>query len=235
MFKYRAINKYSIDSLVKGSIYFAAPDKLNDPFDCKVDVRKSVSNAERYSCACKSKKLMDLLNNQAFFDKFKLKISEVGICSFSLELKSVLMWSHYADEHKGMAILYEFPEVFLNEGKFIGTVKVRYKENSLTNWFIKKANQLPMNSDDLGVELAKKYFASKSPDWGYEKEVRIIRPKQGPFIIKKDFIKQICFGLNTPDEDIDLIKAIVAHYKHKVDLCRMVRTDSDFGLDVKKI
>ena len=71
-----------------------------------------------------------LLDNNDFFEKFNNKTGELGVCSFSLELKSVLMWSHYTDEHNGMAILYEFPENFINNGdNFIAIVKVTYEEN----------------------------------------------------------------------------------------------------------
>ena len=129
------------------------------------------------------------------------------------------MWSHYADEHKGLAILYDFPEAYLDDGKtFIGTVEVTYEENSLTNWFLKMAKKLPTQLEELSIELAKIYLAVKSPDWQYEKEARIIKHEPGPLEIQKDYIKQICFGLNTPESDIDLIKEIVGHYNDKVDL-----------------
>ena len=44
-FKFREINKYLIDALVKGTIYFASPRQLNDPFDCRVDIKKSAKQA----------------------------------------------------------------------------------------------------------------------------------------------------------------------------------------------
>ena len=83
--------------------------------------------------------------------------------------------------------------------------------------------------------MAKKYLAVKSPEWKYEKEARIIRSKPRSLKIKKDYIRQICFGLNTPDSDIVLIKESISKYKNKVDLCKIIRTDSDFGITVKEI
>ncbi|MCP4747990.1 MAG: DUF2971 domain-containing protein [Desulfobacteraceae bacterium] len=127
------------------------------------------------------------------------------------------------------------PTALNNGNKFIGIVKVTYEKNSLTNWFIDFAKKLPIESDSLGVELAKNYLAAKSPDWEYENEVRIIKSKPGSLKIEKDYMKQIFFGLNTPDSDIDLIKNIIDHYNHEVDLYRIVRTDSDFGITEKKI
>lgn len=43
--KFRTINRFLIDSLVHSRIYFARPETLNDPFDCQIDVRKSLENA----------------------------------------------------------------------------------------------------------------------------------------------------------------------------------------------
>jgi hypothetical protein len=48
LFKFRDIDKYTIDSLIKGTIFFSPPEKLNDPFDCNLDVKKSILNASEY-------------------------------------------------------------------------------------------------------------------------------------------------------------------------------------------
>jgi hypothetical protein len=43
--KFRKIDKFLLDSLVHGHLCFAPPDKLNDPFDCKIDINKSLTKA----------------------------------------------------------------------------------------------------------------------------------------------------------------------------------------------
>lgn len=113
--------------------------------------------------------------------------------------------------------------------------EVYYTKNRLKEWFIRIANQFPIKDDDLAIELAKIIFTSKSPNWKYEKEVRIIRQKPGLLKIEKDFIKEIYFGLATPNEDIALIQEITSHYKEKVQLFRAVRGSNDFGIGFKKI
>ena len=135
-----------------------------------------------------------------------------------------------------MSILYEFPEEYLNDGKtFIGMSDVSYKQDSLTNWFADLAGKLPTDFDNFVIELAKQLLILKSPDWEYEEEVRIIRPQTGVLKIKKEYIKQICFGLHTPESDIELIREIVGPYNHKVELCQVVRTNQDFGIDTDEI
>jgi hypothetical protein len=237
-FKYRHINKYSIDSLVKGNLFFAAPEKLNDPFDCRLDIRKSIQNAASKVSDEKASLLYNFLKIEELLKRLQAAISQIGICSFSLDPKNVLMWSHYADAHKGMSILYDFPEKYLNDGeKFIGISDVSYEQDSLTNWFMELSGSLPIKSTDydIAIELTKKLMTIKSPDWEYEKEVRIIRPKPGVLKINKEYISQICFGLHTTDCDIELIREIVSQYNHKVNLCKVVRTKQDFGIELVEI
>jgi hypothetical protein len=44
-FKFTNINKNTIESLLKGTIYFCIPEKLNDPFDCNLDIEKAIKNS----------------------------------------------------------------------------------------------------------------------------------------------------------------------------------------------
>jgi hypothetical protein len=124
----------------------------------------------------------------------------------------------------------------LDDGiKFIGISEVFYKNNLLTNWFVGIASSLPMQAEALSIELSKVIFTTKNPKWKYEKEARIISHNPGLLKIRETFIKQICFGLNTSDEDIELIREITNSYKEKVQLCRIIRSKTDFGIAVKKI
>ena len=44
-FKFAKINDRLIQSLIKSEIYFSVPEKLNDPFDCRINVKKALDNA----------------------------------------------------------------------------------------------------------------------------------------------------------------------------------------------
>jgi hypothetical protein len=115
-FKFRDINKNSIASLINGTIYFSPLDKLNDPFDCNLDIKKAILNAAKFLKTENSIKLFELLKNDTLIESLHKKYRRIGICSFSLKLKDVLLWPHYANNHKGMCILYEFPMQFLDVG-----------------------------------------------------------------------------------------------------------------------
>ena len=69
-----------------------------------------------------------------------------------------------------------------------------------------------------------------------EQEARIVRKTAGIQAIDRNFLKQICFGLATPDADIALVKNVITQCGYDVDLCRMRRNEaSDFGLEAIEI
>ncbi len=78
-----------------------------------------------------------------------------GVISFTESVDNFLMWSHYADEHKGIAIEFDPTHEFFNDLR-----KVEYSDER------KKSNKpFPYSLDD--------YFFNKSNHWRYENEWRI--------------------------------------------------------------
>lgn len=234
-FKFRAINKNLIDSLVDPSLYFAKPDRLNDPFDCRINLRKCFEQAIKKAEPDRAKLLTNALNKPTFFDDWKKGHDEIGVCSFSNNAMSPLLWSHYADEHKGVCLLYGFEKEFLNDRNvFIGMSSVVYGQNVVTDW-LQTALIDPHNPKKFLIELIKIYQTTKGEDWGYEKEDRIIRREAGRLAIPAGSLLQVCFGLRTPQEDIDLITKLARDYSGCTTFCRMVHGDTDFGLEMEDI
>ena len=233
-FKYRKIDKLFLNSLEEGIIYCAQPERLNDPFDCRVNIRNALANALKLSGDEESKKLRRLIDKDDLFDTLQNDLDNMGICSFSLSLMHLAMWTHYADNHRGVCVLYEFPHDFLVDpgNEIIGVSNVCYEKDSVTQWFAGIIKKLPVDFDEFVIELAKTLLTAKSPYWKYEKEVRIIRKSSGPFKIPKSYIKQICFGLQTSEEDMSLIQKITNNFESNVNYCRVMKDDSDFGIVV---
>lgn len=235
IFKFKRIDKNLLKSLVNSELYFACPDRLNDPFDCRIDILASLGNA--ISRASGSTKRLREICDSIKMDKIKIALQNSGVCSFSLELENTLMWSHYADDHRGVCLTYALPISFFDETakEIIGIVNVDYGLNPLSDWFLQEAPKLT-SLEEVVRFLIKKVLTVKAKLWEYEKEVRILRWKEGVQVIDKQYLKQICFGLSTPDSDITLLKNIIWQCGYKVDLCKMVRsTSSDFGLKPMKI
>ena len=235
-FKFQEINKYLIDGLVKGTIYFASPKQLNDPFDCRVDIKKSAKQAIEQLSGKKKDILTELVNIERYLDQIQKDTSNVAVCSFSLILNDPLLWAHYANQHRGLCLTYDFPKSFLdNPDEILAVAPVEYEDNSMTRWFIDNTPTEETGFSEFTEEIVKKVLTIKSPAWRYENEVRIIRMQNGPYEIGKSQLKQICFGLDTTDSDIDLIRQVVDNAGYSVEFCKIERSQSDFGIEEKEI
>jgi hypothetical protein len=235
-FKFRAINKHLIDSLVMSHLWFAKPDTLNDPFDCQIDLQKSWARATSSATGERKEWLQSNLDNQGFFEKVARKLSGVGVCSFSLRLcthlSTSVQWSHYADEHRGVCLLYRFPESFFHsQNEMIVVSTVTYEDYVLTNWLKNEAPMMESKFDEFIEGLITTIFKAKSPAWEYEHEVRIIRHESGLLNIPTGFLEQVCFGLRTPQADIDLVKKLAREHCGCKKFCQIICDDeSDFGI-----
>lgn len=234
-FKFRAINKHLIESLVAPSLYFASPDALNDPFDCQLDIRASFARAAETTTGTRKTSLVAALRKKGLLESFSKQFRAFGVCSFSL-LKNgfdePLLWSHYADSHKGVCLLYRFPLAFLNDSKnIVGVDTVKYESDILTNWL--QNSSIEPSAREFVTELTKIYLTAKSPSWSYEQEARIIRPRVGTLAIPYGTLEQVCFGLRTPQEDIKLITTLAKQYSGCRKFCQVVRGKNDFGMTVQ--
>jgi|LQYC01.1.fsa_nt_gi hypothetical protein len=234
--KFRNINKFLIDTLVKGTIYCARPILLNDPFDCQVDIRKAVDHAITSLSGKKKQNLIKLSKPNGLFDAIQKSIKNVGVCSFSLVLEDPLLWSHYANGHKGLCLTYEFPSQFFFGPGGVIILRVAYGENLLTEWLMEKApEKAKINAKKFSNELVEKILSIKGKGWEYEQEARIICSQERAIPIAKDYLKQVCFGMNADESDISLIKQLIDNAGYAVEYYQMERTEKDFGIKAVKI
>jgi hypothetical protein len=234
-FKYRAVNKFLIDTLVKSNVYCALPAQFNDPFDCQIDIRMSALSAVNQLTGFKKKILETISQTPQYFDAMQSRMKKIGVCSFSLTLTEPVMWSHYADNHRGVCLLYQFTEDFFQDrrNQIVSVTDLIYGGNPLSDWFIE---QIPDQIGDkfyeeFTTELLKRVLMVKGPAWEYEKEARIIREIDGPFEIPRECLKQVCFGLNTSLEDERLVREIVSRSGFSVTYCKIRKGESGFGIE----
>ncbi len=128
-----------------------------------------------------SKKLKDTLRGN------------VKIICFSEDYLSMLMWSHYTENHKGFAIIYDKEDIenadnYTIRGELIRKKpilkQVTYaKEQSDLTFEVEeyiRAYRMPNLGDvippipHLSQDKLRSAITEKSPDWSYEKEWRII-------------------------------------------------------------
>jgi Protein of unknown function (DUF2971) len=154
------------------------------------------------------------------------------ICSFSERNDSLLMWSHYADSHKGFCIEYDisvlpygdhrsrfmFPVVYSPE-IFDATSNLRYKESN--------------NFNNLRYILS---AMTKSTDWSYEKEWRLIFP-HGIFEHDRPFPmplpKALYLGCKIEDSNYNSLMRIAS--EKKIPVYEISLSNKEFRMSTKEI
>jgi len=108
---------------------------------------------------------------------------EYGIIAFSEDPLNILMWSHYAKQHKGIVVQIEIDNNFLlnsfnkKENIFIGfsNIPEKVKYSMQREAFLFPEEILPNNKYEFPHKnFYKAVFLNKSNDWLYEKEYRSI-------------------------------------------------------------
>ena len=238
-FRYRPINEFLWDSLTESEIYFSDPDQLDDPYDCRVNILETLARAAKnnsfrlrkairnpystivellqslgiYRSRSRRQKILHrLFDADAFLEQIQNDMSGFGVCCFSRTLYNALMWSHYADGHKGVCLYYEIPPSFIVDpanGMF-GYSPVTYGDDALFDWLVSTNDLEGLSPLDAAIKIMKRALTVKGKDWAYEDEARLIRPASGTMKIRPEFLKQICFGMRTSDEHKAKLRAIVS-------------------------
>lgn len=153
------------------------------------------------------------------------------IACFSEDVKSILMWSHYADSHKGFALEYDFRPTFtmpLERGVLYPVVysDERYDASLYITWQF--LHVLGFHSKNPDISAFSKVALHKSSVWAYEREWRIIDPgphdvlNPEPTVIHYKPVA-IYYGENIPRNKLERLHQIalkkdIVEYKMDVDL-----------------
>jgi hypothetical protein len=248
LYKYRPFNEFTLDIIASNNIFFPKPSIFNDPYDCKIEIDKKVSLDDyikimRYDAA-KYLVSKDLLENEIvkikntgtvpseFIEKLSIGIDEyhnenqgMGVLSLSSDQKNILMWAHYADDHKGICIELERTDEN-NLGRNDVTQPVKY----LVGYPRIKA--IDFITAPAG-SATRKMLWSKSKDWEYEKEWRMLNTKGNETMPLPGKITSIIIGMRMPERNINIIRQLIKGSDIKLRLAEMLK--NDYGVKVHKI
>jgi len=235
IFKYTKISKNLYESLLNSELWFATPKSFNDPFDCKYDnqtswneelVRNHVYETISHTGeqvdpedVVRSFKAKPDLFSKFVSDRIKEVTNSKGVFCCSESAINVLMWSHYADAHKGVCLKFNISK---DIDLFEHTHKVKYY------WKYPKFDFFKEN------DLANRLFA-KSKHWKYEKEIRTIKMKSGLYKFNKECLKEVIFGKNTEKKDIETIRKIVKSKYKDVKFKRIQFKKNSYRFMLEKI
>ncbi|WP_161792635.1 DUF2971 domain-containing protein [Psychroserpens damuponensis] len=179
---------------------------MNDPFECLASVDRKFDKEQIQSF---KKILVDSgnklyknfhLHSDETINKLansfrKTPLDKYAFCSFSEDPNNILMWTHYANNHSGLVIGFEFPELKNNNN----LQKVRY-QNQLDDISLTPYANFILGKEDGYLDEILRDYSIKSEHWMYEREWRLWRTCSGYFRYKPENIKEVHFGLNMPIE-----------------------------------
>jgi len=208
------------ESIISGRLLkFNNPAFFNDPFDCDVDLLefdfrdwssdvdedfKKVKSILEKDLGNRTESIIRQISEVDIIEMYKQsqldKIARSAICCFTKDFKNTIMWSHYANNHKGVCLNFDLSvsNPFFDDlvGQF-GQGSVNYNDYTTVNYFKSKQKAL------------EKLFYTKSKDWEYEAEYRFFTLQEhGLYRFKTEFLKGVIFGIRVPLREIDRFKRV---------------------------
>lgn len=240
--------KHSEDLINNNLMFMRNLDQLNDPLEgdlkCEFEnmikitldeeIFKDVSEEEKEIIKSEYKK-MEIKKYKIGWDKVK---ETVSIACFSEKYDINPMWAHYADNHKGVCIEYNFWE-----DKLLRDIcfPVYYVDKAYNNYICLKI----LKEFKAKNRLISQLFLKKGKYWNYEKEWRIVIPNN----FKSDKLnfrwknrkryleflkpKSVYLGYNINNDDKKYMKSLCRDYDIKI--YQMIKDDYGYNLKAKPI
>jgi len=201
-YKYRSTSDMVrlLDILIRNRLFACSCEKLNDPMEGKF----------LYSGASKGYK-----------KRIKEKLDSMMICSLSTSYDNGLLWTHYANQHKGCCIEVEV------------TAKV-WEQKRIE--YLDRMTNIDENSFSNDEDAINAILSQKSKDWEYEHEIRYIRKKGKnikPFLTVR--VKRLLLGLKMGKTEKTFIKDFIKELNKgrkdsdKIVVHKMTAKEINFG------
>jgi len=189
LFKYLAEPR---DLFESGFIRLTQPSALNDPFEanfCHNSLDELASHFKQYYVTD-----VGFDEDTSFSEYIKKEIDHIGIVSFSENKENLLMWAHYANEHKGIVAGISYREDVEESNLFENLVDDLHLSTAFPSTHSPfdgkprpvmyrkglryRNDKFDYDYSNLSVEGADRFlfevFLQKSDEWIYEQEHRVI-------------------------------------------------------------
>jgi hypothetical protein len=231
---------------------------LNDPFELKpsfASYKKSIKDYvrnefklravdfDKLSYIEQESKIQKLISPS--IDKMAESLKEFLILSLTKKEENLLMWSHYADSHRGLVIGFDYDNSFFHptiDFKLSKPFEVKYSNNRpmFFNYDKIRARNAPF--EDIRILLT-----TKSLWWEYEEEIRMFaNPKATNSVGKDNYgfdiylvnfptecLKKIIFGsLMNSSEKMEISEIAKRLYPH-AEILESLPSSTEFTLKFK--
>jgi len=242
LYKYRKFDERTISIIVNHAIYFSHADQFNDPFDSRI--RFSYEGTDEVwgkffqrppsgllgLTPVQIKEIIERKKRDPVRDEIlleviedatrKIYLSEIGICSLSADPAQILMWSHYADSHRGCCLEFSTKQSIFEEA-----VPVDYPEAYPNFNYFEKAQD--------AMEFAKATLLTKSNLWKYEQEWRMLEEgSQKLYPFEPRDLTGIILGHWMSSDHKELIRRLVQKFDPPVRLYQAIPRKREFKMEI---
>jgi len=213
--------------LIGGKAYLSSPRQFNDPFDCLPTVTfpndLDEFHAKKHLILPPFQKAVPHLPSQvieevlteafAFAPSGQVRdlavasvrktANQIGVFCLAECVSSVLMWSHYASNHTGIALRFDWRRQM--RGGLMPLFKVRYSDT--------RPVVMGFTGEDGDEDAVADALRVKADFWKYEQEWRFIEPNGAGTLVpfNMDVIDGVILGVNCSEADEAWIREAVAH------------------------
>ena len=191
-FKYRSLDNLErfLQIIMNRELYGALYQELNDPMEGYFSYNPTI-NPE--------------IRRKIYHDR-----ANTYICSASRKHNIGIMWSHYADEHRGCCIEFSVTSKW-------------------ANCDIDYSNEVPYLDESSDV---KDILRIKSPQWKYDEEVRFFKTIE-PNYMKRPKLKikiiKIWLGKRVYRSTVSFIKKLVSKIDNSIEVEKITDEKLDYG------
>ena len=164
LYKYMTV-KAAMKVLKSKSLWFQNPNEFNDIFEGRFNTEKLINPRE----------VGVPINFAELKPTIKKCTSKLSVTCFSSVKDNYLMWAHYADDYKGICIEFDFIETDFFDNSELEFVRkgLSGKVNYSTEFPKITFHEKFLDWTYIQTQIKDAFF-TKSVDWMYEKEFRIL-------------------------------------------------------------
>jgi len=235
LYKYCKVNEFTKRFVVDHEIYFAKPSQFNDPFDSRVFFRFSteerrlgkafVEMTTRYSYDAAVDMVAAVLDPKQR-ERYERDVQilndrlgeRFGIACFAERPDDILMWSDYAERHRGICVEIDTRRLELRYQNRL--FKVTYQEEYPTTNILGDVDELtPL-------------VCTKAKNWEYEQEWRCLSKPGSVTTVSRRVISKVILGCRISSTDEHEVRSWLKVRNKQVALSRAERNINSFGLSI---
>jgi hypothetical protein len=177
-----------------------------------------------------------------------------AILSLSRVNNSQLMWAHYCDSHRGFVIGFDSSHAFFQTREFERFSSLEGVHYSSERPVMPAPEHWDGSQEQIERALSKKdlaelLFYTKSEDWEYEQELRMVANPQVAdrheltpegqdvylYRFPEECLKEVIFGIRMPRDQRLLIRSLIRNKYEGVQLFEAVLSEEKFDVDINPL